>query len=278
MIAPYLAAAIQMHSGEDKAANLAAATRLIKQAAVAGAKLVVLPELFNCLGRFETIVAAAEPIPGSTSDVLCRLAARLSVTIVAGSIAECAGRAGKAYNTSLIISPTGQRIAKYRKVHLFDVAIDEGPRTTESHWMVPGEELSIVSTELGVLGQSICYDLRFAELYRALASRHAEVLLVPAAFTRTTGEAHWHTLLRARAIENQAYVIAPNQCGSNTAGIDTFGHSLIVDPWGDILAEAHSDNEQVILAEIDLARVAEIRRQIPVLEHRREWLSTRDSG
>ncbi|MCG8584515.1 MAG: carbon-nitrogen hydrolase family protein [Pirellulales bacterium] len=275
MIAPYLAAAVQMNSGEDKAANVAVASRLIEEAAAAGAKLIVLPELFNCLGRFESIVAASETIPGPTIEAVSQLARGLSVTIVAGSIAEQTGTPNKAYNTSVILSPTGDLVAKYRKIHLFDVSIDEGPRTTESNWILPGEEVSSVESSCGLLGQTICYDLRFAELYRQLASRRAEVILVPAAFTKKTGEAHWRTLLRARAIENQAYVIAPNQFGANTAGIDTYGHSMIVDPWGEVLAEADGAEEQVVIATIDLARVERVRKQIPALEHRRSWLSNR---
>lgn len=267
----YLAAAIQMHSGENKVANLAAAERLIQQAAADRAQLIVLPELFNCLGRFESIVAAAEPIPGPTTHALSQLASRCNITLVAGSIAERATEPDRAFNTSVIISSSGDLVAKYRKIHLFDVAIDQGPRTTESDWILPGQEISLLSSEYGVLGQSICYDLRFAELYRELASRGADVIVVPAAFTKKTGEAHWRTLLRARAIENQAYVIAPNQCGDNAAGIDTYGHSLIVDAWGEVIAEASGDGEAILLAEIDLQRVQDVRRQIPALEHRRTW-------
>lgn len=279
MTASYVTAAIQMNSGEDVAENLAQATRLIEQSAASdsqsGAQFIVLPELFNCLGRFEAIVAAAEPIPGPTSDTLCALAKKLGVMLVAGSIAEQAEQADKAYNTSLVIAPDGALLAKYRKIHLFDVAIDDGPRTTESDWILPGNEVSSVASDFGVLGQTICYDLRFAELYRALATRGAEIILVPAAFTHATGQAHWHALLRARAIENQAYVIAPNQCGTNTMDIDTYGHTLIVDPWGKILAEATTNEEEIVTAEIDLARVAQVRRQIPALAHRRDWLNLR---
>ena len=275
MATSYRAAAVQMHADEDKAANLVTATRLVEQAAEQGARLVVLPELFNCLGRFETIVANAEPIPGPTSEALSELAARLSIVLVAGSIAEKCGDGEKTYNTSLVFASGGELIATYRKIHLFDIALDDGPSNTESRWIKAGSEISIASTELGVIGNSICYDLRFGEVYRALAARGAEMLLVPAAFTKTTGEAHWHTLLRARAIENQVYVIAPNQFGMHTMGIETYGHSLIIDPWGTILAEG-GENEEIITAEIDPARIADIRRQMPTDEHRQPWLQSKE--
>ena len=264
-----IAAAVQMQAGVDKAANLATATRLVEEAAAAGAELVVLPEFFSCLGPWEDVLAAAEPVPGPTSEAMAALAARLGITLVAGSICEQSPTPGKGFNTSLMFDPTGKQIALYRKMHLFDVDVPEMVSVQESQWIVPGEEIVATQTPLGVIGQATCYDLRFPELFRALADRRTEIVAFPSAFTAPTGKAHWHVLLRARAIENQAFIVAANQIGQHTPNLATYGHSLIVDPWGEVLADVGEAEEGVAVATLDRERLEQIRRQLPALANRR---------
>ncbi len=263
-----LAAVVQLNSGEDKQRNIDRASELVSSAAARGATLVALPEMFNLLGRFDHVVAGAEPIPGPTCDQIAALAQRLKITLLAGSICEESKVTGKAYNCSLLFGPDGTILAKYRKIHLFDVDLPHRVRVTESNWILPGEHAIIAQTEHGLAGLSICYDLRFAELYRRFAERRVEIIFIPSAFTFATGQDHWETLVRARAIENQAYVIAPNQCGKHSAELTTYGNSMIVDPWGKIITRL-ADQEDVGLAEISLTRLREIRMQLPALEHRR---------
>jgi predicted amidohydrolase len=262
-------AAVQMNSGENKEANLRKATELIQQAVAAGATLVALPELFNCLGPFETIIAQAEPIPGPTTTAMSDLAARLGITLLVGSLCEQSDTPGQGFNTSVLLGPDGAMLSTYRKLHLFDVDLPGQVTVRESQWMRPGEHVSVTPTSVGLLGHSICYDLRFPELYRALADRDAELIAVPAAFTMTTGRDHWEVLLRARAIENQAYVVAPNQCGHHGSSLHSYGHSTIIDPWGVVLAMAGEEDEAVVLAEMDLSRLRDIRQRVPSLAHRR---------
>ncbi len=265
-----LAAVVQMSSTEDKQRNLDAAERLVTEAAERGARFVVLPELFNCVGRWETVAAAAEPIPGPTSGAMSELAARLQITLLAGSLAERAEvAAGKVYNNSLLFGSDGNQLAVYRKRHLFDVDLPGKVTVRESDYVVAGEE--IVATKLAdfTLGQSICYDLRFPELYRELAARKSDVIAVPSAFATTTGCDHWEVLLRARAIENQAYVLAANQQGQHTPTFQSYGRSMIVDPWGIVLAVA-ADGESIALAELDFERQRTIQMQLPALTHRRD--------
>jgi predicted amidohydrolase len=264
----FLAAAIQLNSGEDKAANLQRASQLIEEAARQGAGLIALPEMFNCLGRFDTVVNNAEPIPGPTIRAMQELASELNVAILAGSIAEQCSITGKAYNTSVFISERGEQLARYRKVHLFDVALSENVTITESMWIVPGDEVVILNSTFGRVGFSICYDVRFPELYRCMADQVAEIIFAPAAFTLVTGRDHWEVLLRARAIENQVFVIAPNQCGRHGSELHTYGNSMIVDPWGRVLARA-ADQEEIVYAEIDICALQQIRSQLPALDHRR---------
>lgn len=268
MVERFLAAAVQLNSGEDKAANVAAATRSIESAADEAAKLIALPEMFTCYGRRELMLAAAEPIPGPTSAHLAALAARLNVTLVAGSLPEATAQTDKVYNTSLVIGPDGALLAQYRKIHLFDVDLPGRVSVCESNWSLPGSSLSVANTPCGWIGQAICYDLRFPELFRELSTRHMDLLVVPSAFTLATGRDHWELLIRARAVENQVFVIAPNQSGAHPGGLASFGHSMIVDPWGTPLAIA-AEGDGFALAEIDLARQAEIRRSLPALAHRR---------
>jgi predicted amidohydrolase len=264
----YRAAAIQMSSGPDKSANLATATRLVHEAAAAGAELIALPEMFACLGPWEAMVREAEPIPGPSSRLLSDLAARLRITLVAGSFCEQGAPSGKAYNTSLVFGPNGKLLARYRKIHLFDIDLPGRVMLQESRWLAPGNEVVVTPTAHGRLGQAICYDLRFGELFARLSAARSDVICLPSAFTAVTGRDHWEVLVRARAIENQAYVIAPNQVGRHTEQFVTYGHSLIVDPWGTTLASA-AEEVGFITADIDLARLAEIRARLPALEHRR---------
>ncbi len=263
----YRAAAVQMHAGADLAANLARATRLVEEAAAGGARLVVLPEYFNRLTHLAEMVAAAEPIPGPTTRAMSALAARLKVTLLAGTICEQTAEPGRAYNTSVLFGPDGAELARYRKMHLFDVELPE-VTFAESSLIAPGSEVAVTPTPLGTLGQATCYDLRFPELFRRLAAQGMDVLLFASAFAASTGRAHWEILLRARAVENQAFVVAANQYGQHTPNLATYGHTLIVDPWGEILAQA-DEGDAVVLAPLDFARLAEIRRHLPALAHRR---------
>lgn len=275
----YLAAAIQMSSTTDKAANLALAEKLVQQAAARGAKLVVLPEFFNCLGRMADVVQQAEPLPGPTSEAMSQLARRHDVTLVAGSICEASDTHGKGYNTSLIFGPDGQELSRYRKIHLFDVDLPGQITYAESRSVIPGDMIQATETPLGVLGQATCYDLRFPELFRRLADCGMEVLVSPAAFSAPTGRDHWEILLRARAIENQVYIVAANQFGEHAAKLATWGHSMIIDPWGRVLAESDRGEPGVVVAEIEPARLAEVRRGLPALAHRREICNPgRDRG
>jgi predicted amidohydrolase len=260
--------AVQLNSTEDVEANLATADRLVREAAVQGAELVVLPEKWNVLGTSEQMEAAAEPLDGRSISWARAVAAELGIELVAGSIVEHVPGQAKRANTSLHIGPDGEIRAAYRKLHMFDVEVD-GVTYAESEGEEPGEE--VVVSELGSgpgLGMSICYDVRFPELYRALVGRGAEVIVIPAAFTLATTRDHWEVLVRARAIENQCFVIAPNQIGPHPPGNRSGGRSLIVDPWGLVLATA-PDAETVIVADLDFENLRDIRRRLPVLSHRR---------
>lgn len=262
-----IVAAVQMNSTDDKAENQESARRLITEAAGRGATFVALPELFNCLGQPETIVSNAEPVPGPTSELMSELAKELQITLLAGSLGErCEG--DKIYNTSLLFGPAGDLLAKYRKLHLFDIDLPGEVTFRESEFMGFGDRIAVTDTNVGRLGQSICYDLRFPELCRLLVDKGAEVIVVPAAFAMATGRDHWEVLLRARAIENQCFVIAPNQFGRHGGNLHTFGRSMIIDPWGTVLATA-TDGNCVITAEIDLEQLGRIRSQLPSLQHRR---------
>jgi predicted amidohydrolase len=264
----YLAAVIQLCATADKLANLHKAESLVRAAASAGAKMVALPEMFNLYGRFEAIVAEAEPIPGPTSERLSAWAKRHEIYLVGGSFAERDSSTGKALNTSLIFGPDGDLLGRYCKVHLFDIDLPGRVTSRESDWIGAGRAASNTKTPVATIGQAICYDLRFPELFRRLSADGAEVLVVPSAFTHTTGHDHWEILVRARAIENQCFVLAPNQCGEPAPGMRTYGHSLIVDPWGRVLASL-GDEEGYALAEIELHELDKIRAQLPALTHRR---------
>ena len=266
----YLAAAVQLDSTSDADANWASARALIERAVSYGARLVATPENTNFLGPHEEKVRRAEPLDGPTCGRFADLAARLGIHLLLGSFNEVGTAPGRCRNTSVLFGPDGARLAVYRKIHLFDVDVSPEVRFTESATVEPGTETVVAATPLGRIGMTVCYDLRFAELYQKLRDGGAEILAVPSAFTLTTGRAHWHPLLRARAIENQCWVIAPAQHGRHDdQGLrESFGHALIVDPWGAVVADA-ADGPGLALAEIDLGRVAAVRRAMPVADHRR---------
>jgi deaminated glutathione amidase len=261
-------AAVQLTSTVDRERNLATADRLTRAAAAAGAELVVLPEKWPVLGTPEETAAGAEPLDGPTLTWARDIARELGIDLVAGSIAERVPGREKGSNTSVHIGPDGEDRAVYRKIHMFDVEV--GGRTyRESEHEEAGDEVVLSETAGGVeLGLTVCYDLRFPELYRILAVRGARVITVSAAFTLATTREHWEVLLRARAIEDQAFVIASNQVGEHAKGYRSGGRSMIVDPWGVVLAQA-PDTETFITAELDLDRQAEIRRTLPSLANRR---------
>jgi predicted amidohydrolase len=261
------AAAVQLNSTDDKQRNLATADRLMREAAGQGAELVVLPEKFNVLGTHDDYVAGAETLDGPTVGWARELAQELGIDLVAGSIVERREGREKLSNTSVHVGPDGELKAVYRKIHMFDVVVG-GQTYRESESEEPGDELVVSETADQVpLGLSVCYDLRFPELYRILAIKGARVITVPAAFTKVTGQAHWEILLRARAIENQAFVVAADQVGSHPPDKESYGGSMIVDPWGEVLARA-PDDECVVSAELDLSRQDEIREQLPSLANR----------
>ena len=265
----FLAACVQMRAGADKRANLALAEALVDEAARRGARLVVLPENFSWRGRGEDDATAWEPLDGPTVALLATLARRHRLTIVGGSILERPAIDGALPgNTSVVLGVDGALLASYRKIHLFDVSIPGRVESRESERRIAGDEVVCVDAEVARLGLSVCYDLRFPELYRALGRAGAQVLCIPSAFTFPTGAAHWEVLLRARAIENQCYVLAPNQWGPTPHGHLDYGHSAIVDPWGTMLACA-PDGNGVIVAEVDLARLARVRAELPCLDHAR---------
>ena len=260
-------ALVQTDAGADPEANVARAAELAAEAAAAGARLIALPEYLQYRGTDDGFRASVRPIPGPFTAPFEALAARHGCWILAGSLAEVSDDPGRPYNTSVVIGPDGTLRARYRKIHLFDVAVDAGPVDVESARVMGGGETVIVDVEGVALGLTICYDLRFPELYRTLALAGAEVLAVPSNFTERTGRDHWEVLLRARAIENGAWVIAPSQIGG-PPGQPSFGRSMVIDPWGVVVAQA-PDREAIVHATIDTSRVSAVRRQIPALANRR---------
>jgi len=260
-------ACVQMTSGRDKDANLARAEALVARAASTGADLVVLPEKWNLIGGADDYRAAAEPLEGGTSlEAMSTWARSHGITLVGGSITERRDGHEKLSNTCCVFDPDGSLAAVYRKIHLFDVEVG-GHVYRESEAEEPGTEPVVAHAEDWTLGLSVCYDVRFPELYRILALEGAELVTVPAHFTTPTGKDHWHVLLRARAIENQCYVAAAGQVGETLPGKPAYGRSLIADPWGIVLAQA-PDEETVIAAELDRARLREIRAKLPSLANR----------
>jgi predicted amidohydrolase len=259
------AAAVQLNSTSDKGRNLASAERLVRAAAADGAELIALPEKWNLLAGGEELLAGAEPLDGPSLTAARGWARALGVHLLAGSICERGEQ--KASNTSVLIGPDGEDLAVYRKIHMFDVDAG-GVSYRESEHEQPGAE--IVTAPLGdlVAGLSVCYDLRFPELFRILALRGARVVLLPSAFTAATGRDHWQVLLRARAIENQVFVLAPNQVGPAAPHFDSYGHSAIVDPWGVVLATAPG-GECFVAADLDLGAQDRVRESLPSLANRR---------
>lgn len=260
-------AVCQVNSRHDRSANLTSAQELLRQAAAIGADLAVLPEYVDYLGPVET-----EPKPESTDGdfaaSFAQAARRLGMWVVAGSFHEVGPDESHTYNTSLVFGRTGALAASYRKIHLFDVEIPGRVSHKESRTVAPGNDVVTVDVDGVRLGMSVCYDLRFPELYRRLATAGAQVLLVPAAFTAHTGRDHWEVLLRARAIENQCYVVAAGQVGDHEPGRTCYGRSMIIDPWGIVVAQA-PDTVGIAWADLDLERVRTIRQEIPSLANRR---------
>ena len=264
------AAAIQLNSTEDRDRNLATADRLVRAAAADGATFVVLPEKWTVLGTAAQVAAGAEPLDGPAIQWARAIARELSIDLVAGSIAERVEGREKGMNTSVHVGPDGEPRAVYRKIHMFDVEV-AGTVYRESDGEDPGDELvtsALAGPDGPILGIAICYDLRFPELFRILALRGALVVALPSAFTLATTRDHWEVLVRARAIENQCFVVAANQIGAHPPGNESGGRSLIVDPWGIVLATA-PDAECHVAADLDLERQARIRAQLPALANRR---------
>jgi predicted amidohydrolase len=261
------AGVVQLNSNEDKDRNLEIAGSLVRAAAKDGAELIVLPEKFNLLGTAEQMSEAAESLDGPTLRSVTTLASELGVWIVAGSIVERVEGEEKFRNTSVLVSPKGDIEAVYRKIHMFDVEVG-GLTYTESETEAPGEEIVIVSAAHVELGMAICYDLRFPEVFRIQALRGARVVSLPSAFTLHTGKDHWEVLVRARAIENQVFMLAAGQIGKHPPGRESYGRSMIVDPWGVTLAVA-PDDECHVVAELDLDLQVQIREKLPSLANRR---------
>jgi predicted amidohydrolase len=261
-----LAAAVQLNSTSDEEANWRSARSLIERAASFGARFVATPENTNFLGPHEDKVRRAEPLDGRTCERFASLAERLGVHLLLGSFNERSDEPARCYNTSVLFGPDGRQLAVYRKIHLFDVDAP-GLRFFESATCKPGATPTVVTTPFGVLGLSICFDIRFPALYQRLTALGATILMVPSAFTLTTGKDHWETLLRARAIECQTYLVAPAQCGKHDdSGLrESWGHAMVIDPWGQVVGAA-SDGPGLAIADIDVERVAQIRRSMPLRE------------
>jgi deaminated glutathione amidase len=257
-------AAVQLSSGAHPAANVERAQQLVRRAASEGASYIQLPEYFNFRGSASRYSSVAESIPGPTTEIFSDLARELQVIIHIGSMFERSSHPDKSFNTSVVIDVDGEILATYRKGHLFDVNVPGEIVHEESRHIAAGDQLSVVDVTGLRLGLSVCFDLRFAELYRQLSLHGATVLAVPSSFAVATGRVHWEVLLRARAIENHAYVIAAAQSGTSDEGVSSYGHSLIIGPWGDVLAESGLDGEDIIYATITGDEVARRRSQIDV--------------
>jgi deaminated glutathione amidase len=261
--------AVQLNSTEDVEANLATADRLVRDAAGKGAQLILLPEKWTILGRGHEMEAAAQTLDGPAVTWATNIAAELGIDLIAGSFVERRAGQAKTSNTSVHARPDGTIGAVYRKLHMFDVEVD-GVTYSESDREQAGDEVVMTTTSHGAhpLGMTICYDVRFPELYRELSAREAQILVVPSAFTLGTTRDHWETLLRARAIENQCFVIAANQVGAHPPGNRSGGRSMIIDPWGVVLATA-ADGECAVVADLDFDLLDGVRERLPALTHRR---------
>ncbi len=262
----FIAAAVQMTSGNNKRENIKKAENLLKRGVDLGAKILSLPENFSFIGSEGEVTAESEDVEsGESAEFLRSFASKYGVWLVGGSIPVKAD-GGKIFNTSLLVNENGEISGKYNKIHLFDVDLAGGETHRESDYVEKGKTSVPFDSPFGKIGLSVCYDLRFPELYLSLALDGARLVFVPAAFTLETGKDHWETLLRARAIENQLYIIAPAQFGTHNKKRKTYGNSMIVDPWGKVIARA-SDKETVVIAEIDPSYQDEIRKRIPCLQH-----------
>jgi predicted amidohydrolase len=261
------AAAVQLNSTADVASNVEVAERWVRAAAADGAELVVLPEKWNLLAPGPELAAGAEPLDGPSLEATRGWARELGIHLLAGSVAERGPAGERTFNTSVLIGPAGEDLAVYRKIHMFDVDVEDVAYRESAHEQA-GEEIVVAEAARLPLGLTVCYDLRFPELYRILALRGARAFTIPSAFTAPTGRAHWETLIRARAIENQCFVIAPNQVGPAPPHYSSYGHSAIVDPWGTVLATV-AEGEGFATAEVDLAEQDRIRAAMPLLDSRR---------
>ena len=261
----FQAAAVQLNSTSDENANWEQADALIREASALGARFVSTPENTPFLGPHEEKVTRAESLDGPTCRRFSELARELEIHLLLGSFAELSDDPARCFNTSVLLGPDGSRIAAYRKIHLFDVDVSGELCFQESATVKPGDEVVVAKTDIGRIGLSVCFDLRFAGLFGKLRRQGAEIITIPSAFTATTGRDHWHVLVRARAIETQSFVVAAAQQGRHDDGglRESFGHSLIVDPWGEILAEA-TGGPGIAIARIDLERLLEVRRAIPM--------------
>lgn len=272
MTTPFRVACIQINSGNDLAANLAALRQMVTEAAEGGAKFVLTPEyclMMDGSGRVmrENALAADGGQPLQELQALSRA---LRLWLLVGSLTLKTGEE-RIVNRSFLISDSGAVVATYDKIHMFDVTLPDGKVIRESSSYRPGERAVVAATPWGKLGMTICYDVRFPHLYRALAQQGAAFITVPSSFQRQTGKVHWHTLLKARAIENAAYIFAPAMCGEHPGNRQTYGHALIVDPWGEVLADG-GEEPGIVYADIDPARVAKIRTMMPSLEHDRLYV------
>lgn len=264
-------AAVQMASGPNISANLAEAERLIAKAAAAGARLVVLPENFAlmCMHEFDKVKVREAEDKGQIQDFLARTASRYGIWLVGGTVPLVADDANKVRAACLLFNDKGQRVARYDKVHLFDVHLEESNEDyAESRTIEPGNNVVVVDTPFGRLGLAVCYDLRFPELFRRMVQENVEIIAIPSAFTAITGKAHWEALIRARAIENLSYIIASAQGGYHANGRETHGDSMVVDPWGVVL-DRLPRGSGVVMADIERSRLQAIRRNFPALDHRR---------
>ncbi len=260
-------AVLQMNSGEDKARNVETALRLIDDAAATGARLVVLPEIWTYLGNEEGNRANAERIPGPITDALAAKAKQHGIYLHGGTMLEKRDGEPKLFNTTVVFDPSGELVAQYSKIHMFDVVLDGVASYKESNTVQRGEEIVTFDMDGTTVGLAICYDLRFPELFRILTLRGADVIVLPAAFTMTTGKDHWEVLIRARAIENQVYMVSCGQYGPDSSGKWCYGRSLIADPWGTVVATA-PDREFVLRATVDLDYLQKVRRQVPSVQNR----------
>ncbi len=276
----YRAAVIQLNSGGDGEANWRSAETLVRAAAGEGARFIATPENTPFLGPHAEKVRRAEPLDGPTCRRTAELAAELGVFLLLGSFAERSPDPDRCYNTSVLFGPDGRRLATYRKIHLFDVDVSPQLRFHESATVLPGADAVVVDTEVARVGMSVCYDLRFPGLYQKLRQQGADLITIPSAFTAVTGRDHWHILVRARAIETQCFVLAPAQQGRHDdEGLrESYGHSLIVDPWGVVIAEVEAEAPGFVVAAIDGERTARVRRQIPAAEHARFRSEIREEG